>query len=192
MPDIVVPSSIVGGVTVAEPPPPDWTVAELFTPDSEKSAQPTVRIGIDTVLYRWGTMEFRVHPLNVHEVDHETATDWAHKEIVGAALYREWVGENDEKFHFRGLIFPYRIGGFGMLTILDAMRRAGMAHLMMRGDGQPMGWFVIERLQRAHTFLSGEGVGRQVAFEAEFARVPVPAADQYFSQIWQTTGAAGL
>jgi len=192
MTDVVIPSSIVGGVTVLQPPAPDWTVAEFMTQEGERLAQPTVRIGVDAVLYRWGTMEFKVHPLNVHELDHTTETDWAHKEIVGAALYREWVGENDEKLHFRGLIFPYRIGGFGMVTILDSMRRNGMAHLMVRGDGVPLGWFVIERLHRAHTFLSSEGVGRQVAFEAEFARVPVPAADVYFAQVWQTTGAAGL
>jgi hypothetical protein len=49
-------------------------------------------------LYSWGMLQFEVHPLNVHEVDHSTATDWAKKEIAGAAIYREWVGENDEAY----------------------------------------------------------------------------------------------
>jgi phage protein U len=192
MPDLIqVPSDIIGGAIFEQPPPPDWQVAEQL-PTDERLNQPTVQMGIDATLFRWGTLEFKVWPLNVHEVDHETGTDWAQKEVVGAAIYREWVGENDEKIHFRGLLFPYRIGGFSMVNVLDSMRRAGMAQLLMRGDGIPLGWFVIERLMRAHTFLSSEGVGRQIAFEAEFVRVPVPEPSSFFSAVWQTTGAAGL
>jgi hypothetical protein len=143
------------------------------------------------VLYSWGTIQFEVFPLNVHEVDHETATDWAHKEIAGAPIYREWVGENDELLHLRGRIFPYRIGGFSELESFEAMRANGVVNAIIRGNpGIMMGWFVCERLVRSHTFLSTQGVGQQVTFEAVMARMPVPNSSSYFSQIWQTTGAA--
>lgn len=61
----------------------------------------------NVTLMQWSALQFRVWPLNIHEVDHQTATDWARKEIAGAPLFREWVGENDEELHLRGRVFPY-------------------------------------------------------------------------------------
>lgn len=137
-----------------------------------------------TILYQWGLILFEVYPLNIHEFDHDTETDWAHKEIAGAAIYREWVGENDERLLFRGHIYPYRIGGLPALEKFEQQRRGGVANMMLRGDGTIMGWFVCEKLVRAHTFLSAEGIGQQIAFEAAFARVPVPEADIAWYNIW--------
>jgi phage tail protein len=139
-------------------------------------------------LMMWGDLQFRVQPLNFHELDHETATDWAHKEIAGAAIYREWVGENDETIHFRGNLFPYRIGGMSGIEQFDSYRRQGMANLLMRGDGRTMGWFVCEKLVRSHNYISFEGIGQQISFEAVMARVPVPAADTYLSNMWTAGG----
>jgi phage protein U len=141
-----------------------------------------------TTLYKWGTIEFQVILLNVHEVDHETETDWAKKEIAGAPIFREWVGENDEVLMMRGHVFPYRIGGMKELEHFEAMRRAGVPNLMVRGDGAVIGWFVCERLSRSHTFLSTEGVGQQTAFEAAFARVPPIEPATQFTNIFSVTG----
>lgn len=136
----------------------------------------------------WGDILFQVQPLNFDEMDHQTETDYAHKEIAGAAIYREWVGENDELLHVRGKLFPYRIGGMAQIEKFDAYRRAGYANLIMRGDGRTMGWFVCQKLTRNHSYISFEGVGQQVQFEAVMARVPVPKADTYLSTMWITGG----
>ena len=90
-----------------------------------------------SLLYRWGPqIEFRTWPLNIFEMDHDSDTDFALKEIAGAAIYREWVGENDETIYFRGKLFPYRIGGMNEIEIFEANRRAGIAQLLIRG-GNP-------------------------------------------------------
>jgi phage tail protein len=136
-------------------------------------------------LFEWGPLQFEVSPLNIHEYDHTTDTDWARKEIAGAPIYREWVGENDEIVCMRGRIFPHRIGGLSELEILEAMRAAGLANLLQRGDGYVLGWFVMERLSRAHAFLGADGVGQQINFEAQFARVPTPDPARYFSALYQ-------
>lgn len=141
-----------------------------------------------TGLMQWGTLPFQVWPLNYHEMDHETETDWAKKAIAGASIYREWVGENDEMIHLRGRLFPYRIGGMTAVESFDSQRRAGMANLLIRGDGTWLGWFVVERLVRNHTFISFEGVGQQIFFEAIFARVPTPNPQTYMPTLWQAGG----
>ena len=114
----------------------------------------------NSTLFAWGPVMFEVFPLNVHETDHETGTDWAHKEIAGAPIYREWVGENDELYHLRGRIFPYRIGGMRDLERLDSCRRSGVVNALLRvNPGEMMGWFEMERLVRSHTWLTTQGVG---------------------------------
>jgi uncharacterized protein len=59
------------------------------------------------VLFQWGPIQFQVFPFNVNTFSHNTATDWAKKEIAGAAMYREWVGEMDELITLKGNVFPH-------------------------------------------------------------------------------------
>lgn len=131
------------------------------------------------VLYSWGFLNFTVQPFNIHEVDHATATDWAQKHIVGAAIYREWVGENDEEIFVRGRLFPHKFGGMGPLNQLETSRRQGIASVLSRG-GEYLGWFVCERLIRGHKYLAIDGIGQMIEFEAVFVRVPIPPSEMYF------------
>jgi len=137
------------------------------------------------MLYSYGQIQFEVEPLNVHEADHNTGTDWARKEIAGAGVYREWVGEADEEITLRGRIFPHKLGGLSELEIIESFRRAGQAEQLMRGDGVVLGWFVIERLSRTHRFLGRDGVGQAIQFEATFMRCPVPDANEYFPFLYR-------
>lgn len=139
------------------------------------------------MLYQFGTVQFDVAPLNVHELDHMTQTDWARKEIAGAAIYREWTGEGDEEITLRGRVFPHRLGGLTELEILESFRRAGQPEMLTRGSGQMenLGWYVIERLARSHRFLGADGVGQLIQFEATFCRCPVPDANEYFPFLYQ-------
>jgi|SRR5262252_8655131 len=171
------------GTTIPDgllPPDVSWERADGLGP---QLVEPTADQFLAT-LYQWGPIQFQVWPLNAHEVDHETSTDWAHKEILGAGVYREWTGENDETLHFRGHLFPYRLGGMSAMERFETERRQGMVHLMLRGRGEYMGWFVCEKLIRTHTFLSSEGVGRQLAFESVMARAPIPDNATYVSKLW--------
>lgn len=141
----------------------------------------------NTVLYQFGmAMFFQVWPFNVHETTHTTHTDWSRKEIAGAPIFREWVGEGDEEIVLRGRVFPHAYAGrkmgtgLGDLDRLDEMRRYGKANMLLRGDGIALGWFVIERLSRGHHFLDQQGIGRQIDFEASFQRVPAPPAETFY------------
>jgi uncharacterized protein len=175
--------------TRPKPPKVSWrALAGNTTAPMGGLSQPTYD-AINAVMFTWGPLQFQVWPLNIHEYDHETDTDWAQKEIAGSAIFREWVGENDENLYFRGKLFPYRIGGMSEIELMEATRRKGIAMAMIRSNreqGTHLGWFVVEKLVRAHKFLSSEGVGQVIEFEAVFTRVPVPAdpAGQY-SQMFE-------
>lgn len=141
----------------------------------------------NTTLYQFGlALFFQVWPFNVHETTHTTQTDWSRKEIAGAPIFREWVGEGDEEITLRGRVFPHAYqgrslgNGLGHLDLLDEMRRYGQANVLMRGDGTSLGWFVIERLSRGGKALDAQGIGRLIEFEATFARVPAPPAATFY------------
>lgn len=150
------------------------------------------------MLYQFGLVQFTVYPFNVSEVEHTTGTDWARKEIAGASIYREWVGEAEEEITLKGKVFPHfffrhssrsgqarsrfeGFGGLGWLDLLDNTRRLGQAHLLQRGDGIKLGWFVIDKLSRGHQHLGADGIGQQIDFQATFQRVPVPDPTFYYS-----------
>jgi phage protein U len=147
---------------------------------------PTTDSGINNIIWMWGLTEFSVTQFNTHELDHDTETQWAQKDIVGGPIYREWTGENDEQLFIRGRVFPYRLNGFMTMELMETYRRSHIVNLMIRGDGRMMGWYALIKLVRGHTFLSAEGIGQQIAFEGVFARMPVPAADDRISQMWET------
>jgi len=63
--------------------------------------------GLNWVLFQWGPIQFQVYPLSIDDYSHASASDWAKKEIAGAAMYREWVGEQDEIITVKGRVFPH-------------------------------------------------------------------------------------
>jgi phage protein U len=154
-------------------------------------------------LYTWGAIPFETYPLNVHEMQHVTETDWARKEIVGAAIHHEWVGENEEEIHLRGRVFPQFFvqkgrrgqgdnrtsGGLGHLDVMDNMRRLAQVHVLARGDGWHLGWFAIQKLTRNSTVIGNDGIGKQIEFEVVFTRMPIPSdPNAYFPNFWGQVG----
>jgi hypothetical protein len=135
------------------------------------------------MLFSWGPLQFDVHPLNTHEWEQLTGSEYARKEVAGILPPREFVGEDDEEIYLRGRVFPMRIGGLSELEALETMRRKSIAHLLARGDGFSHGWFVLERLLRAHRFLLANGVGQQIDFEGVFIRVPTPNGADYIANL---------
>ena len=140
---------------------------------------------IMVICFNRGPIQFEIMPFNTHEYDHDTETDWAKKGDCWAAQRSTASGlvKTTSVCYSGGRLFPYRIGGLSEIENFDAKRRLGTSHLLMRGDGRPMGWFVCERLVRAHTFLTEEGIGQQIAFECSLARVPIPSQDGYWASV---------
>lgn len=147
-------------------------------------------------LMTWGPLRFDVAPLNVHEFDHATSTDWARHEVLGAPIQREHTGTGDEELTLRGRIFPTffrmngRPDGMSELEAVDVFREMGFPWQMIRGDGWVLGWYVLERLNRGHAFLDPQGRGKIVSFEGHFARFAgAPDAANYYQQLFGLTTA---
>lgn len=123
------------------------------------------------VLFQWGPLQFQVFPFNVDNMSHHTGADWAKKEIAGAAMYREWVGEQDEMITLKGKVFPHyfarkqRQRGINDPTS-GAMPAMGPDGLLQRqvGEMNSAGGLLhldildnMRRLGQAHILIRGDG-----------------------------------
>lgn len=122
------------------------------------------------MLYALGAVAFEVWPLNAQSVDRSAETSFAEKPVLGRRPPLEYVGEGAETIRMSGKIFPQKLGGLDELEALDEQRRAGKAMPLMRGDGKPLGWFVIESLTERATYLDQRGVGKVVEFDLSLRR----------------------
>ncbi|HWW46533.1 MAG TPA: phage tail protein [Xanthobacteraceae bacterium] len=135
------------------------------------------------MLYSLGPLVVEVAPFNAHEVDRRHAADFAAKELLGRRKSREFVGTGDEVISLRGRLYPHKLGGLEDLALLNEMRESGVPQFLLRGDGLPMGWFLVERVQERSRHLDGRGVGQEIDVEIELVRDDPPSPSS-FIDVW--------
>ena len=130
-------------------------------------------------LYTIGTIQMQCPMgLNPQDVVEEFGGDFAVKPIVGAQQPREFVGPSDTRLVLSGTIFPFRYaaagGSSGQTEIaqLKAYAAAGEPLPVTRGDGFPMGYYIVEKVQLKHSKLAKTGLGRQQEFVLQLAQTP--------------------
>jgi phage protein U len=135
------------------------------------------------MLAQLGSVQFEVAPFNFHETDHDAGGDYVAHGVVGAMPPLEFVGEASESWSVRGRLFPEKFGGLGSIAAVHAMRRSGQAQYFMRGDGTPMGWVVIDRVNEKSSYIGAQGVGRVIEFEVSLKRSSPPDAAGMFNAL---------
>jgi hypothetical protein len=131
------------------------------------------------VLYILGPFVFEVAPFNVNAITKSSTTDYAWKPIFGGPKPAEYVGEGSETIQMQGRLFPEALGGLHEMKQLQGMRSNGLPHPLMRGDGERLGWFVIEKIEEQSTHLDQSGVPRMIEFQIDLRRSWAPSPSDY-------------
>jgi phage protein U len=134
-------------------------------------------------LFAIGSVRFEVAPVNVTGFDRETSGRYAEKPVMGRRPPLEFMGEGPETITLPVKLFPYTFGGEGAIGALDGMRSSGNPYYLMRGDGAPLGWFVVDRVRQSDTWLSSTGVGRVIEVTLGLKRSDPPDASGLYSII---------
>lgn len=130
-----------------------------------------------------GGLSFRVWPFNATGTGGDLGGDYVEKPVMGRRPTLEFVGEASGTFTITAKLFPRHVGGLGDLERLHAIRRSGSPQYLMRGDGVPIGWVVVERVSEQHDHLTATGVGQEVAVEITLKHADAPQAASYFTSI---------
>lgn len=133
------------------------------------------------MLYQLGVLSVKVQPFNVNKVQSDRSTDYVPKPVLGAEPPMEYVGEGANTWRLSGDLFPKVIGGLNELQLLQAMRESGRPQFLLRGDGTPMGWVVIEKVSTREEHLAADGVGQKITVDIEVRRAGRPSRLALFS-----------
>lgn len=135
------------------------------------------------MLYQLGNVTFQVVPFNADGVDGVVTASYVEHPVVGVRPPLEFTGAGPEPLRLQGKIFPAKFGGLADLEALKAMCRSGNAQFLMRGDGTPLGWMVIERVAERARYLDASGVGRVIAFDVSLRLAQAPSAAGVFNAL---------
>lgn len=135
------------------------------------------------MLMTLGSLTMELFPFNPTETDRASGGEYVEKPVMGRRPPLEWVGEASETFNISARLFPGKLGGLGGLSRLNAMRQSGTAQYLMRGDGVPLGWFVIENVGERSEYLDAKGVGQVIEVDITLKRSDAPGLGSLFSII---------
>ncbi len=131
------------------------------------------------MLYALGPVVFSIAPLNTDKVQRTGETKHAEHHVLGGAPLYEFMGEGKRTIKLKGAVFPDNFGGLDQLGALEQMRRLGAPQHLLRGDGTPMGWVVIEDVNEDHEHLNPQGVGRVISYTIDMKVAGAPGAGAF-------------
>lgn len=140
------------------------------------------------MLMTLGPLAMEVWPFNPTETERESGGEYVEKPVVGRRPPLEFVGDAGETFTITAKLFPEKLGGLGSLSQLNALRQSGLPQYLMRGDGVPLGWFVVKSAKEKSTYLDAKGVGRVIEVEISLRRADAPAGLDLFTSIMGMVG----
>jgi phage protein U len=135
------------------------------------------------MLFQLGASVFEVYPLNTHEGSFDSEMTFVEKSVMGRRPPLEKVGEGADTRSLQCRLFPAKFGGLSDIDGLQSQRQAGVALPMMRGDGTPLGWYVIEKVSEKSTLLDANGVGQVIEVDISLRRSDPPNDGQMFSML---------
>ena len=140
------------------------------------------------MLYALGPLDFEVAPFNTHQFGREHAADFAPKDLLGSRRGHEFVGDGEEIIKMAGKLFPHKLGGLDSLDMFGALRESGAPQFLLRGDGVPLGWYLITHVSETSTHLDGQGVGRMIDVEIELVKDDPPDPADYVTSLFTLFG----
>lgn len=135
------------------------------------------------MLYMLGPIRFEIAPFNLTETTFSHGASFSEKPVVGQRPPLEWTGDGAQTWSLRANLFPERFGGEGNLLALRTMRLLGQPQYMLRGDGLPIGWVVIDSVTERASYLDRRGRGRVVEVDITLRRSSAPNAGAFFGAL---------
>jgi len=133
------------------------------------------------VLAQLGSVQMEVWPFNMTEASHDSEASFAEKSVMGRRPPLEFVGLGPDSRELKCKLFPSKFGGLSTLDALLDQQASGQPMPFMRGDGVPLGWYVIEKVSERSSYLDRNGVGQVIEVDVSLKRDDAPGSGSIFS-----------
>lgn len=104
---------------------------------------------------------------NTQKIQYSRQASLVGHDVVDAPVIYEHTGDAKGGCTIEGLIYPMSIGTNGAITGLEMVRSSGVPVPFILGNGMPMGWVYVDRIERIDEMLDDGGTGRKVMFSAD-------------------------
>jgi phage protein U len=116
--------------------------------------------------------------LDLQSISQKEKSSFAKHDILGSSPVYEDTGEEEGTITLKGTLMPYFLGGLSGIAALQAARLQKVPLPLMRGDGLPMGWVLIDAIDRDDTELdANEGIGNSIDYTVSLIKVGTPGID---------------
>lgn len=106
---------------------------------------------------------------------------FAKHDVIGGAPVYEAMGADETTATLECILHPFHFGGLGRLEALQLAMQAQTPLSLMRGDGVPLGWHIINEIDEKHGDIFLGGVGQEVSFNMKLTRVDTPISSMVTS-----------
>jgi len=116
--------------------------------------------------------------LDLQSISQKEKSSFAKHDILGSSPTYEDTGEDEGTITLKGTLLPYFLGGLSGIAALQSARLQKVPLPLMRGDGLPMGWVLIDSIDRDDTELdANEGIGNTIDYTVNLIKVGIPGID---------------
>jgi phage protein U len=122
-----------------------------------------------------GMFIFEVSSLAYEDLQRRASWRHARSQRVGARDATQFVGPGEETINLGGAVWTEICDGQVSLDELRDMADAGEAYALVTGQGDVVGFYVIEGLDERHSELMADGQARVIDFSLSLLRVDDPS-----------------
>lgn len=111
---------------------------------------------------------FNLDTAAFEELRRQTSFRWAGQERLTRSIAQQAVGQGEDKFSLKGVIFPGFKGGLKQLDILRSIGRRLQPVNLTTGYGEVLGTWCLLNIEEDQSNLLAGGIPRKQSFSLEF------------------------
>lgn len=121
-------------------------------------------LGASTVMMQLGSFQFSISTAAYQELRRRTEYRWASQDRFGRMPALQFTGAGADSIDLSGTIYTEYRGGLGQLNAMRAQASRGQPLLLVDGNGNLLGHWVIESVEEDQSVFAAAGRPRKQQF----------------------------
>ncbi|WP_233119992.1 phage tail protein [Rappaport israeli] len=118
----------------------------------------------------YGLFVFSVDTAPFDRIERDTSWRWPSNNRTGADIVYQYTGRGEDTISLSGVLMPEISGGPVNLDMLRRMGDRGEPYLLMGGNGDIYGYYIIEQLREGRSYLLADGTAQKIEFTLTLKR----------------------
>lgn len=123
-----------------------------------------------SVMMQLGPFRFALSTAAYQELRRSSEYRWGSQDRFGMPPALQYTGPGAESITLTGVIFPEFMGGTGQIEAMRDVAVLGLPQLLIDGNGNLLGEWVIEGIDEGATVFAAGGVPRRQEFTVNLKR----------------------